>query len=89
MEEEYTLEEAEYEEASPEEPEEIVIAEKSEVETALEILLGVEPEQEQTTGVRKQTRAKAQPVTLADRARAFRARIEALEAEMEVRNETK
>ena len=86
-EQEMFVEEGDPNEAPPEKPGEDIVAVKSDAETALEILLGVETEQ--TTGVRTEAKAKAQTVTLADRARAFRARIDALEAEMEVRNENK
>lgn len=89
--EELFVEEGEPNESPPEDPGEDETAVKSDVEEALEILLGVEQETEKTIteGVRKAAKTKAQVITLADRARAFRARIEALEAEMEARNETK
>ena len=88
---ELILEEGEVNESPPEAPGEDETAVKSDVEEALEILLGVEQAAEipVTAGIRKASRAKAHPVTLADRARAFRARIDALEAEREVRNESK
>ena len=86
---ELILEEGEVNESPPESPGEDETAVKSDVEEALEILLGVEQETVQTAGIRKAAKAKAQPVTLADRARAFRARIDALEAEKEARNESK